>query len=41
MTELYRIASYTIDGTWMEDGGTTGSIGGVGPANQRIQIITD
>ncbi len=37
-TELYRIVSFVMDGTWIEPSGKTGRIDAVGPANQRIQV---
>lgn len=39
LEELYTIASYFLEGTWIEPDGKTGSIEAMGPANQRIEIV--
>lgn len=40
LEELYRIASFFMEGTWIEASGRTGRIDAMGPANQRIEIIS-
>ncbi len=39
LDEVYRIASFFMEGTWIEPSGKTGRIDAMGPANQRIEII--
>ncbi len=39
LEELYRIASFFMEGTWLEASGRTGKIDAMGPANQRIEVI--
>ncbi len=41
LTELYRIASYTMEATWIEENGKTGVVNAVGPANQKIQTLSE
>jgi hypothetical protein len=41
MTEVYRISTYSVSATWMEEGGQRGSFNGVGPSNTKVEMLSN
>jgi hypothetical protein len=41
MTEVYRISTYNVSATWMEEGGRRGSFNGVGPSNTKVEMLSN